>query len=116
MIENIMRDYLIQKLDVPVFMQRPESVPESYVILEKTGSTKRNHILTATIALQSYGPRLIDAARLNEEVKAAVEASPEMDEIGSVRLNSDYNFTNPSTKQYRYQAVFLITFYEEGLS
>lgn len=31
--------------------------------------------------------------------------------IGSVRLNSDYNFTDIEMKRYRYQAVFDIYYY-----
>ena len=34
-----------------------------------------------------------------------------LDEIASVKLNSDYNFTDEETKQYRYQAVFDIKHY-----
>ena len=113
MIEVIALNYLLKKLDVPVYMEEPEDPPAAYVILEKTGSEKANRIETAMVAAQSYGSSLYEAAVLNKSVKDAFEDMTELDEIGSVRLNSDYNFTDPETKRYRYQCVFNIVFYEE---
>lgn len=51
------------------------------------------------------------AAVLNEEVKAVMEQAIELDEIVSVQLNSDYNYTDTTTNRHRYQAVFDITHY-----
>lgn len=110
MIELIILNYLNEALDVPVFMEVPEDDIEAFVILEKTGSSKTNHIPTATIALQSYGPSLYEAALLNEQVKDAVERMVELDEVSAVRLNSDYNFTDSRTKRYRYQCLYVITY------
>lgn len=111
MIEKIVLEHLKIVLDVGVFMQRPENPPKEYVIIEKTGGTKDNNINAATFAFQSYSSTLYKAAELNQRVKAAVESLTELDEIGRVSLNSDYNFTDTATKQYRYQAVFVITHY-----
>lgn len=54
---------------------------------------------------------MYDAAKLNEELKEVVENMIELDEISNVQLNSDYNFTDTTTKEYRYQAVFDINHY-----
>lgn len=48
-----------------------------------------------------------------EEVKRVIENMIELDEIRSIRLNNDYNFTDTTTKEYRYQAIFEINYYEE---
>lgn len=114
MIERILIEYLTTALTQPVYMERPENPPREYVIIQKTGSSKQNQICSATIAFQSYSESLYEAALLNEEVKAAVEASVSLPEISSAKLNSDYNFTSTSMKQYRYQAVFNITHYQEA--
>ena len=111
MIEKIILDYLNQNLSVPVYMERPVNPPGKYVIIEKTGSAKRNQIYDATLAIQSYAPSLLEAAELNEAVKTATENSVELDQICRVDLNSDYNYTNTAMKQYRYQAVFDFTHY-----
>lgn len=112
MIEKIILDYLSERLAEPVLMEEPEVKPETYVLIEKTGSGETNHISSATIALQSYAPSLYEAAALNERVKAAMKNAITMDEIVRVALNSDYNYTNTASKRYRYQAVFDVIFYD----
>ena len=113
MIEKIMLDYLTERIDVPVYMEEPTEDMTDYVLIEKVGSSESNHIPTATLAFQSYGASLYDAAVLNDTVKTVVKHSTELDEVSAVRLNSDYNFTDPETKRYRYQALFIITYMEE---
>lgn len=110
MIEKTLYDYLTEK-GITVYMQVPKNPPSEYVLLEKTGSSKTNQIYSATIALQSYADSLYSAATLNEEVKAAMDDSIELDEICDASLNSDYNFTDAETKKYRYQAVYDIVHY-----
>lgn len=110
MIETIILEYLIGKLDVPVYMEVPEDPEGTFVVLEKTGSSRENYIDSATMAAQSYAPSMAQAAILNDQVKNAFYEMVELDEIGAVRLNSDYNFTNTTTKRYRYQAIFVVTY------
>ncbi len=112
MIELTILNYLKHELKVPVYMEEPKNPPEAYVLLEKTGGGKSNHILTATLALQSYGKSLYDAAKLNEEVKTVMERSIAVFNISKASLNSDYNFTDQETKRYRYQAVYNMTYME----
>lgn len=112
MIEKIIISYLNGVSGLPkAYMMRPEPLPQRYILVEKTGSRVRNHIMTSTVAFQSYGPTLLDAATINEQVKEAVESMLELDEVTSVKLDSDYNYTNTASKQPRYQAVFNITHY-----
>lgn len=113
MVEKIMLDYLSANLTVPVFMEEPTDDLTSYVLIEKTGSSETNHIPTATLAFQSYGASLYDAAMLNNTVKQVVNDAIQLDAISSVRLNSDYNFTDTTTKKYRYQALFVVTYLED---
>ena len=118
MIEVTCIDYLMGKTAAgnKVFAQRPKTPPDKYILIEKTGSSIRNMITTSTVAVQSIvdgvrGKTLLDAMELNEEVKAAMLDSITEDEIIKCELNSDYNWTDSSTKEYRYQAVFEITHY-----
>ena len=111
MIELIVLSHLKSKLDVPVSLEKPSSQTGSYVVFEKTSSSKGNHLPSATIAFQSYANTLYDAVVLNEEVKQAVESMIELDEVRGLNLNSDYNFTDTTTKEYRYQAVYDIRYY-----
>ena len=111
MIETIIKNHLALELGVEVFLEKPSSKIESYVVLQKTSSGKRNHLPTAVFAFQSYAKSRYAAAELNERVKMAVESLILLDEIRGVSLNSDYNFTDTTTKEYRYQAVFDIGHY-----
>lgn len=111
MIELTILQYLKTQLTEPVYMETPATVPARYVLMEKTGSTKTKRSHSSTFAFQSYAESLYQVVVLNELVKSAVENLVNLDEIGSVKLNSDYNYTDTTTKQYRYQAVFDITHY-----
>lgn len=106
MIEKIVLDYLSERLTVPVHTEKPEKPPEEYVLIEKIGSSKENFINSATIAIRSYAESLYKAAALNEEVKAAMDDIVILDTISGAKLNTDYNFTDTTKKQYRYQAVY----------
>ena len=102
-------------LDVPCYAERPEKEPKgTYLVVEKTGSDNENHLQDATVAISSYADTLYEAALLNEEVKRAMLKIIRLSDVSAVRLNSDYNFTSTAAKAYRYQAVFVLTYYEEG--
>lgn len=111
MIETIVRSFLKEKLSVEVYMEEPEEIPDSYVILERTGGGSSNGLKSATIAIQSYAQSLADACLLNEAVKLALEDIDNQDPISNAELNSDYNFTDTETKRYRYQAVYDFLYY-----
>lgn len=105
MIEQIVLNHMDNKLDVRVDMERNgQAVP--FVLIEKTGSSREDYLNIATFAFQSYGKSLLEAAMLNEDVKKAAYELTELGNVTHVKLNSDYNFTDTSTKDYRYQALF----------
>ena len=113
MIEKIILDRLSEKLagSPPVYMETPENAPDSYVLIEKTGGGEIDRIESAMVAIQCYGPSLYEAAALNERVKNIMREITELDSVSACDLNSDYNFTDPDTKRYRYQAVYDIVYY-----
>jgi len=111
MIEIIIKQFLDGHLSVPAFTELPENKPKRYVVFEKTGSGKTNHLPSSTIAFQSYAESKFEAAKLNEEVKEVVENLIVLNEIRGLKLNSDYNFPDTTTKEYRYQAVYDIKHY-----
>ena len=113
MIEKTVYDYLNSRMSAPCYMERPKKdIPESYIVLERTGGSKTNRLSTATFAIQSYAPSMFEAAQLNNTMKLAMEQMIEVINIFSVKLNSDYNYTNNTFKGYRYQAVFNIVYKE----
>ena len=111
MIELVILNHLKEGLDVPVFMEKPTNAPSEYVLFEKTGGGRNETMPSATFAFQSYSTSLFKAAVLNEAVKNEVDHLVLLDEIRGITLNADYNFTDTTTKQYRYQAVYDIKHY-----
>lgn len=110
MIETAVLDYLKSVLSVPVYMEKPTDSVKEYVMIEKTGSGKENYINSATFAIQSYSTSLYKAAELNEQVKNAMDTIKYSADVSSAKLNSDYNYTDTTTKSYRYQAVYDLVF------
>ena len=112
MIETIIQDHLIDA-GFTAYMEIPEGGgTPPYIVIERTGGGEANHIRSATVAIQSYGGSLYASAALNEQVKAAMEAIRELPEIAACDLNSDYNYTDTTKKQYRYQAVYDLVYYD----
>lgn len=105
MIEKVILDYLSNVLAVPVYMEVPKNSTEQYVLIEKVSSARKNYIDSALITIQSIAKSLYDAAQLNEQVKNAMDRIAFFTD-SSAKLNSDYNYTDTSKKQYRYQAVY----------
>lgn len=112
MIEIIIKDYL-KNSGIKVYLEEPEKQPEEYVIIEKQGSSDVNYITTAMIAIQSYAGSLYKAALLNDKVKKLMKNIVSLDTVSACDCNSDYNYTDPETKRYRYQAVFDVVYYDK---
>lgn len=110
MIEAILIAYLNRVLSVPVYAEIPKDAPDAFCIVERVGGGEENHIQTAEIIIQSYDTTLYKAALLDKAVRQAMSEAVGEPQISSVSLNSSTNFTD---KQYRYQSLFDITFYEE---
>lgn len=112
MIETVLLDYLnTANLSAEVYMEQPAVKPEAFFVLEKSGSDQTNHINESNFIVQSNASSLALAASMNEEIKDAMFNAITLGRISRVELNGDYNYTDPTTKQYRYQAVFVITHY-----
>lgn len=116
MIEAIVLNYLIgcdfDGIRNNVFAEVPVNPPTEYIVIEKTAGGEDNKIHSAMIAIQSYSKTsLLTAAQINQAVVDAMEVMAEtVAEIYSSKLNSDYNFTDPETREYRYQAVFNLVY------
>lgn len=106
MIEKTVLDYLTENLTVPVYMEVPEDVPATYIVIEKTGGAMRDKVWTATLAIKSIAATLYNAAVLNDAVVEAMLDIVNETTVSKCSLNSNYNFTDTESKEYRYQAVF----------
>lgn len=115
-IEKTILDYLLgqQITDIgdKIYLETPTEPPQEYVLIEKTGTSSYDrHIECATIAIQSISSQsLYRAAVINDRIREAMKQISDDTQIYRCDLNTDYNFTNTATKQYRYQAVFQLYF------
>ncbi|MBP2057012.1 hypothetical protein J2Z60_000174 [Lactobacillus colini] len=78
------------------------------VILEKTGGQLKDHQFLHIFAIQTYGSSKQKAAELAYQVMNVMLAWMS-NRVANVVLNAGpYDFTDTSTKEYRYQAVYEI--------
>lgn len=110
MIEEIIQNYLRENA-FPCYMAVPEKPSGNFCVLEKTGSSYKDGIFTATLAVQSYGSSDHAAAQLSHRVVQTMLDADTLPEIVSCTLNTDYNFPDTTRKLPRYQAVFEVVHY-----
>lgn len=117
MIEKTVFDYLSDNMTVPVFMELPEvpsedypSLPEEFVVIKKVGGDITDYIRSATIACQSYSTvSLYNAAQLNDTLHGVMDVmAANVSGVSECRMTADTNFTDTSTKRYRYQCLYNI--------
>ena len=113
MLEPLLLRALEEATGCPAYMEQPEDKPERYFVLERTGGGERGaEMRTATVAVQSYGPTMLDATALNEQVlDIARELQYKETSIISCEVNSTYNFTDTRTKRYRFQTVIDLVYF-----
>lgn len=113
MIEKTVIQYLRKKFPEEIVKgEVPIGMPDRFITVEKTGGQQRGvGLFQSTLAIQSWETSREKAAELSEEVCSAMRNMP--DEVSQVTRcrGADYDFTDTTTKRYRYQAVFTITHY-----
>ena len=109
-IEEIICGYLHNKLDVVALPEKPNRPYDGKVFVQRTSGSGQ-HIRETTVAIQSYGESMYKAATLNDQVIATMYGIIELDSIIEISLNSNYEYSDTDSKEYRYQAVFDITHY-----
>lgn len=105
-----------EDVEYPAYGDTPykENLPAHHYMVQRTGSTTRDHLTTAQIAIQSVTiASKAMAAEMNEALVEAMQSLVTLSNISACKLNSDYDYTDTTTKHFRYQAVFDITYNRE---
>lgn len=108
--------HLARHLPCAVAAEVPEDFPDSaaLVVVSRLGEQRTNHLRRARLAVQSYGATLLAAAALCEAAEQALVQLPAEDAgVTACRVETSYNFTDETTKRYRYQSVVHVSYYEE---
>lgn len=94
-----------------VYAEVPVKVPNKYIVIQKTSGREDDRLESSTVVIQSVSKKsLQDAAELDAAVKEAMRNIPDNNPIMRAELNSNYNFTNTETKEYRYCAVYILNY------
>lgn len=109
MITETVIQYLADRINVGVYAEKPRTNETRYIVIEKTAGSRKNMLQQDTVAIQSYAQSMLEVDRLNEEVKEAMDEMNQMKKISASRYQTDYNFTDISTMEYRYQCIYVIT-------
>lgn len=113
MIEKTVIRYLRKKFsEEKVGYEPPKGMTDRFVTVEKTGSQQLTRgLYQSTIAVQSWGKSKQEAAELSERICTALREIPDEEDEVTSAYGADYDFTDTTTKKYRYQAVFTFTHY-----
>jgi hypothetical protein len=114
MIEGKLYNFLKSRLnDAVVCLERPETKPDYYVLIERTGGSETNYISSATVDIISKAPTLYKAMELDEKVRDAMRDFVSVDNVSSCIRNATGNWTDTTTHEYRYHSTFIIKFMED---
>lgn len=112
MIELVIKKFIDDEFDYPAFMERPEKAIDTFFVIEKISGSRDEQIDFARVAVQTYAPSMFLAASLCEQLNdAMLNYFIALPNITKVELNSSYNYTDTTTKKYRYQSIFEIYYY-----
>ena len=92
MIEITLREYLEEKLGVPVLMEVPKEKPSEYILLQLIDSGKINHIDAATFSIVAISDTLYNAAELSNKIKETLLDSITLNCISHVDLGGELSF------------------------
>lgn len=112
MIEKIIRDYLLEKLDVNVYLEIPDSMPDEFVVINIIDRSRENYIDAVTADIHSYASDKLSAIKLDNSVRNAMYDFIDVDEISACKLGGGNDSNDTSIKRYRYRAFFNITYME----
>lgn len=112
MIEILLKSFLEKETNTKTYLVLPDKKPDSFITLEKIGSSNINNLDSSIFAIQSWANSMYEAAKLNQQIKKLLQTQfMELENISKANINSDYNFTDTTTKKYRYQMVVEIFHY-----
>ena len=114
MIEKLIVDHLNEGLEgIKAHSLIPAKRKAPFVVVERTGGSIENHIRIGLFVADCYGSSLLEAAELCESVIELMLQLPEEHggEVSAVRVNSHYNDTDTELHEYKYGALFEVTYY-----
>ena len=100
----------VAQAGVPVSGCVPHPVPDEFVTVELTGSSRVDQIDHVTLSIECWSTSRESACELMTLVDAAMKRSPENDAVSRCELETAYNDTDQETHRPRYHARYGIVY------
>lgn len=113
MIEETVIKYLNNQLDIPAYMEEPETKPDEYVVLQAIDNGRINLISAVTFNIRCYSTSLYKAAVRCQEVKNAMYDIVALDNVSSSKCGGGGEAIDSTTKRYAYDCIFNLYYMEE---
>lgn len=111
MIEVTLIEYLNDVLDCQCYAEIPPNRPDRFVVVQKIDGGKVLSHNMVTFNVECYEKTKYSACDLADEVKTLIfDFVDNADDVYLVTLGGERDNTNASTKEYRYELVFNITY------
>lgn len=94
------------------YAERPEKPPDEYIIVEQMSGGKTNGLSRARVAVQCYSGTLFNSMQLDESVRHTMDDITSLPELSGCELENSYNYTLTPAKQYRWQSIYNIHYYD----
>lgn len=111
MIEQIVLNFLMERLPDPVHMEFPANPTGRFYVLRKADTGREDLLDSAMFTVRSYAASLLEAAQMNELAKTAMDALVELDAVSASDRGGDYAFMDTQNMRPCYQMVQNIIHY-----
>lgn len=116
MIEETILNHLKGSIShVPVYTETPSEPPKEYIVFMISGIREESvNVYSCLLTVQSYSTSMFKTAQLNELVLDAMDGVVALNDVTHCTLNASGLMNDLTTKEYRYQSVFNLTFYRRS--
>lgn len=102
---------------VKAFVQVPDSRPEKFVTIERTGGKIDAFSDSPTFAVQAWAPTKAAAADLAEKAARVIDSWPKIaPEVADATVESLYDFADPDSRSQRFQLTVHVVIFNTAQS
>lgn len=114
MIEVTLKEYIEPLIGVPVYMEKPVKAPAEYILISRGSHSIRNVVKEESdVTVRSYSTSKYGASAMNDRTRDLIMHAPNYClNVFKVRLQTDYDYTDPDKKEYIWASVYDITYQE----
>ena len=106
MIEKTVLDYLMDELSMTdIYLEFPNDLPNEFIVFHIVDRGKTDQINEVTMEFFSYGLTKLDAAKLDEKLREAMENIVTLPDI-SCRFGGGNDAPDTTIKRPRYRAYY----------